>query len=43
MISRIVPLNKEAPKIGKVEKFRPIVVASPVLKFLEGLIIGSLR
>lgn len=43
MRSRVVPINKDAPKIGQINRYRPIVVSSPVVKYLEGLLIGKLR
>lgn len=41
--ARLVCLNKVFPKIGTVEQFRPIVVCSPVIKFMEGYIKPSLN
>ena len=43
MKSRIALLNKEAPNIGCYDKFRPILVSYPVVKFMEALILGKLR
>ena len=33
--TRLVPLNKVHPKIPKANEFRPIIIQSPILKFLE--------
>lgn len=40
---RMVALNKAHPKVGGIEEYRPIIVMSPVVKFLEGYIVGALR
>ena len=34
----MTPLNKNHPNIPNIDQFRPIIINSPVLKFLEGLI-----
>lgn len=36
-------LNKEFPRCPTVERYRPIVVLSHTIKFLEGLIVDKLR
>lgn len=36
-------MNKEYPKILNYRQYRPIIVSSPCVKFLEGLFIGKLR
>ncbi len=41
--SRLVCLNKVHPATPKVPEYRPIVIASPVVKFLEGYIVPDLR
>lgn len=33
--ARLIPLNKVWPDIPKAHEFRPIVVLSPMFKFLE--------
>ena len=42
-IGRLIPLNKKFPHIPQVDQYRPIVALSPVVKFLEGAIVGYLR
>ena len=32
---RLIPLNKVWPNIPKVEDFRPIIVLSPIIKWME--------
>jgi hypothetical protein len=39
----MVALNKKFPKIPMIHEYRPIVVLSSVVKFLEGYIADSLR
>lgn len=34
LVGRLVALNKSHPRIGGVEDYRPIIVLSPVAKFL---------
>jgi len=41
--ARLICLNKVFPKIPDLEQYRPIVVASPVIKFLEGYLTPSLN
>ena len=36
LVARLVPLNKKFPLTPLVPEYRPIVVSSPVIKFLEG-------
>ena len=33
--ARLIPLNKAHPNIPKSSEFRPIVILSPLLKFME--------
>ena len=40
---RLVALNKKYPQTGKIDEYRPIVVLSSVVKFLEGLLVDDLR
>ena len=42
LVARLVPLNKKFPLTPLVPEYRPIVVSSPVIKFLEGFIKPSL-
>ena len=34
LVGRLVALNKKYPKTPKLEEYRPIIVLSPVFKFL---------
>jgi hypothetical protein len=43
LIGRLICLNKDYPKIGQYENYRPIIVLSPIYKFLEGYLMKSLR
>jgi hypothetical protein len=43
LISRVVLLNKDAPKIGEWDKYRPIAISSMVVRFLEALLVEDLR
>jgi hypothetical protein len=43
MTGRLIPLNKEYPNIPKYDKFRPIVVLSPLVKCMEGMIVRKLK
>lgn len=43
LVSRLVLLNKKAPKIGDVEDFRPIAIMSQVVRFLEAFLVEDLR
>lgn len=36
LVGRLVAFNKKYPSIPKVSEYRPIIVLSPVVKFLEG-------
>lgn len=36
-------LNKKFPKVPNFTEYRPIIIQSPVIKFLEGYIRPSLR
>jgi hypothetical protein len=38
MRARLVPLNKVYPRTPKVSEYRPIVITSPIIKFLEQFI-----
>jgi hypothetical protein len=40
---RLVCLNKKYPKLPTIQDYRPIVVLSPIYKFIEGYIMNSLR
>ena len=42
-MGRMIALNKKFPQIGGVEDYRPIVIYSAVIKFLEGYLIRDLR
>lgn len=41
--SRIVPLNKDYPRVPRVTRYRPIVITSYVIKLLELLIMEKLN
>ena len=41
--ARLVPLNKVWPEIPTREQFRPIVVLSPLFKWIESRFIEKLR
>ncbi len=41
--ARLICLNKKFPKTPQLVEYRPIVVTSPVVKFLEGAIMAHLR
>ena len=41
--SRLIPLNKAHPETPEITNYRPIVVTSSLVKFLEGFILPSLR
>jgi len=41
--ARLIALNKDHPKIPRYDRFRPIVVASPLVKLLEARFAGKLR
>lgn len=43
LVGRLSALNKKYPMIGTIEEYRPIVIQSPVLKFIEGKIIKPLK
>lgn len=43
LVGRLVAFNKKFPEMPGIADYRPIIVLSPVVKFLEGLIIGALR
>ena len=43
MKSRLIALNKAHPSTPTPSEYRPIVVCSPVIKFLEGLLVDDLR
>lgn len=42
-LQRVIPLNKEYPKVPARGKFRPIVVSSPMIKLLEARFIAALK
>ena len=35
LISRLLPLNKIHPKVPEINKYRPIIISSPLVKFCE--------
>lgn len=39
----MICLNKKHPAIPRTDEFRPIVVCSPVVKFMEGFLTKSLK
>ena len=41
--ARLIMLNKKFPSIPDYTEYRPIVVSSPVVKYLEGIIMPYLR
>lgn len=41
--SRLVPLNKSHPHLPSPKDFRPIIVASPVIKLLESRLLPKIR
>jgi len=41
--ARLIALNKDYPKIPKYDRFRPIIVSSPLVKLLEARFSGKLR
>jgi hypothetical protein len=41
--ARLLCLNKVYPLTPLVSEYRPIVVASPIIKFMEGLLLPKLR
>jgi hypothetical protein len=41
--ARLVPLNKVWPKTPKADEFRPIVIESPLYKFIEMRFLPSLQ
>ncbi len=43
MDARFIPINKNYPNIPEFNQYRPIVVASPVVKMLEGIIVDKLK
>lgn len=43
MTGRLVAFNKRFPKIPTIEEYRPIIVMSPLIKFIEGRLVGRLR
>jgi hypothetical protein len=43
LIGRLVCLNKKYPRLPEVKDYRPIVVLSPVYKFIEGFTIRNLK
>lgn len=43
LIARLIPLNKKHPKVSDVKDYRPIIVMSPVVKFLEGLVANRIQ
>jgi hypothetical protein len=40
---RLVAFNKKHPRMPELHEYRPIIVQSPVVKFLEGYITSALR
>jgi len=40
---RLIPLNKDHPKIPKPDRFRPIIVSSPLVKLLEARFLPKLN
>jgi hypothetical protein len=43
MESRIIPLNKCHPNLPHYSRYRPIIVSSFVVKYLERLIMSSIQ
>jgi hypothetical protein len=43
MKSRLIALNKCHPDTPQVKDYRPIVICSPLVKFLEGLLVPALQ
>lgn len=43
MEARLVALNKEYPRIPQIDRYRPIVVMSHTIKFLEGFLVDKLK
>jgi hypothetical protein len=41
--ARLIPLNKVWPEIPKQDQFRPIVVVSPVIKWLESRFLWKIK
>lgn len=41
--SRLIPLNKNFPKMPGPKDFRPIIISSPVVKLLEALLLPKIR
>ena len=41
--SRLLPLNKNHPEVATIDKYRPIVIMSPMIKFCESRIIQKLK
>ena len=41
--SRLVCLNKVYPAIPQIQEYRPIVIASSVIKYLEGYLTPTLK
>ena len=41
--ARIITLNKKYPAIPQLTEYRPIIVTSPLVKYLEGIIMEHLR
>lgn len=43
MTGRLIALNKAFPQTPQTHEYRPIVVLSPIVKFLEGYIVKQLQ
>src|SRR5690606_19175606 len=41
--ARVIPLNKQHPNIPAPDKFRPIIVSSPIVKLMESRILEKLQ
>lgn len=41
--ARILCLNKVYPQTPQIHEYRPIIIVSPIIKFLEGLLLPKLR
>jgi len=42
-VSRIIPLNNDHPNVPRFDRFRPIIVNSPLIKLLEGRFLEKLN
>ena len=37
MLNRIIALDKASPRVGNIDEFRPIIISSYAIKFIESL------